>query len=54
MDGTRNVGPGELAVPCLACPKLGVNLPENWNNVSDDLRCVLTDLNGIVAVTNVI
>ncbi|KAK7024195.1 hypothetical protein VNI00_016503 [Paramarasmius palmivorus] len=33
-DGERKVDatkPGELAVPCIACPRPGINLPDGWN-----------------------
>ncbi|KAJ2971268.1 hypothetical protein NUW54_g12541 [Trametes sanguinea] len=35
VDGTS---PGELAVPCPACPHPAFNLPPNWESVSDDLK----------------
>ncbi|KAL7284431.1 hypothetical protein ACG7TL_001721 [Trametes sanguinea] len=35
VDGTS---PGELAVPCPACPHPAFNLPPNWETVSDDLK----------------
>ncbi len=35
VEGTR---PGELAVPCPACPRPDVNLPDNWDTISDDLN----------------
>ncbi|CDO70041.1 hypothetical protein BN946_scf184551.g9 [Trametes cinnabarina] len=35
VDGTS---PGELAVPCLACPHPAFNLPPNWEMVLDDLK----------------
>jgi hypothetical protein len=31
---------GELAVDCLACPKVGVNLPEDWEKASPEERSV--------------
>ena len=40
-DATRPVevtNPGELAVKCLACPRVGVNLPEDWQDVAPDQR----------------
>ncbi|EEB99057.1 hypothetical protein MPER_01326, partial [Moniliophthora perniciosa FA553] len=40
-DGIRKVNdthPGELAVSCIACPKPGVNLPDNWEEVPVDLK----------------
>lgn len=29
---------GELCVVCPACPRPGVNLPNNWKETSDDLK----------------
>jgi hypothetical protein len=29
---------GELAVECIACPKVGVNLPEGWHAASPEQR----------------
>ncbi|KAK7441199.1 hypothetical protein VKT23_016680 [Stygiomarasmius scandens] len=29
---------GELAIPCIACPRVGINLPEDWQDVSSDER----------------
>ncbi|KAJ7820776.1 hypothetical protein B0H14DRAFT_2599756 [Mycena olivaceomarginata] len=40
-DGTRLVAetwPGELAVACPACPRPGVNLPDNWQSAPPELR----------------
>ncbi|KAL1661534.1 hypothetical protein GGF50DRAFT_60884, partial [Schizophyllum commune] len=34
-SGIRGTVPGELAVRCWACPRLGINLPPNWQNVAD-------------------
>jgi hypothetical protein len=31
---------GELAVDCLACPKVGVNLLEDWEKASPEERSV--------------
>ncbi|KAJ7324024.1 hypothetical protein DFH08DRAFT_711469, partial [Mycena albidolilacea] len=31
---------GELAVECITCPKVGVNLPEGWHMVSPERRWV--------------
>ena len=36
--GVNGTKPGELVVECPACPHPGVNLPENWKNVREDLR----------------
>ncbi|PBK98416.1 hypothetical protein ARMGADRAFT_1044038 [Armillaria gallica] len=33
VNGATNVGPGELTMECLACPRLQVNLPEDWHLV---------------------
>ncbi|KAJ7788499.1 hypothetical protein B0H14DRAFT_2398363, partial [Mycena olivaceomarginata] len=33
---------GELAVDCLACPKVGVNLPEGWEQASPEERFLYT------------
>lgn len=38
VNGTHSVGSGELVVPCLACPKVGLNIPDNWDTISDDLK----------------
>ncbi|KAI9060950.1 hypothetical protein FKP32DRAFT_1576966 [Trametes sanguinea] len=36
--GVEGTQPGELAVRCPACPHQHINLPENWETVSDDLK----------------
>ncbi|KAL0577210.1 hypothetical protein V5O48_004776 [Marasmius crinis-equi] len=40
IDPTRSikdVGPGQLAVRCLACPRPGINVPEDWQRkIQDD------------------
>lgn len=36
--GVMGTQPGELAVRCPACPQPGINLPDNWDTVSDDLK----------------
>ncbi|KAF7321400.1 hypothetical protein MKEN_00660500 [Mycena kentingensis (nom. inval.)] len=33
-------GPGELAIRCPACPRPGVNLPDNWNLASPQDQCL--------------
>ncbi|GJF00735.1 CxC2 domain-containing protein [Phanerochaete sordida] len=38
LDAVKNVQPGDLCLRCPACPRPGVNLPDNWDSVSDDLR----------------
>lgn len=38
-DGERPVAetrPGELAVLCPACPRPGINLPEDWASASEE------------------
>lgn len=35
-DGIRGTKPGECALPCLACPQPGRNLPANWEHVPSD------------------
>ncbi|KAI9069790.1 hypothetical protein FKP32DRAFT_1559042 [Trametes sanguinea] len=37
-SGVEGTAPGELAVRCPACPRPDVNLPPNWDSVSDDLK----------------
>ncbi|GJE98466.1 CxC2 domain-containing protein [Phanerochaete sordida] len=37
-NGVKESTPGDLCLRCPACPRPGVNLPENWESVSDDLR----------------
>ncbi|KAI9068672.1 hypothetical protein FKP32DRAFT_1672009 [Trametes sanguinea] len=36
--GVEGTQPGELALRCPACPRPDVNLPSNWDTVSDDLK----------------
>lgn len=36
--GVAATKPGELCVKCPACPRPGVNLPEDWEQVPDDLK----------------
>ncbi|KAI9061400.1 hypothetical protein FKP32DRAFT_1576075 [Trametes sanguinea] len=36
--GVCGTQPGELAVRCPACPHAHINLPDNWETVSDDLK----------------
>jgi hypothetical protein len=33
IDATK---PGELAIPCRACPQPGINLPADWQNAPPD------------------
>jgi hypothetical protein len=37
VDGTK---PGELAIQCPACPRPGVNLPDDWEKAPPELKCV--------------
>ncbi|GJF00432.1 CxC2 domain-containing protein [Phanerochaete sordida] len=37
-DGVQNLKAGDLCLRCPACPRPRVNLPDNWDTVSDDLR----------------
>ncbi|KAI9070213.1 hypothetical protein FKP32DRAFT_1558354 [Trametes sanguinea] len=37
-SGVCGTQPGELAVRCPACPHPNINLPENWESISDDLK----------------
>jgi hypothetical protein len=36
--GVAGTAPGELAVLCPACPLPGINLPDNWETCSDDMK----------------
>ena len=38
LKGAAGTMGGELAILCPACPRPHVNLPDNWNTVSDDLK----------------
>ncbi|EKM53869.1 uncharacterized protein PHACADRAFT_29178 [Phanerochaete carnosa HHB-10118-sp] len=40
--GVNATKPGELCVRCPACLRPGFNLPDNWSNVSDELKFVYT------------
>lgn len=31
---------GDLTVPCVACPSPGFNLPDDWKETPEHLRCV--------------
>lgn len=31
---------GDLTVPCVACPSPGFNLPDDWRETPEHLRCV--------------
>ncbi|KAI9061263.1 hypothetical protein FKP32DRAFT_1576322 [Trametes sanguinea] len=37
-SGVCGTKPGELAIRCPACPHVHINLPDNWETVSDDLK----------------
>ena len=36
VEGTRS---GELAVECPACPRPGVNIPDNWEDAPEGQKC---------------
>ena len=36
--GPKETKPGELCVVCPACPDPDVNLPDNWETVSNDMK----------------
>lgn len=38
VGGTQVIGPGELSIPCLACPKVGFNIPDDWHTAPDDFK----------------
>jgi hypothetical protein len=40
-SGVNGTAPGELCVLCPACPHPEINLPDNWDTCSDDLKYVL-------------
>ncbi|KAF7308965.1 CxC2 domain-containing protein [Mycena kentingensis (nom. inval.)] len=40
--GVVGTGQGELAIRCPACPRPGVNLPDNWAEASPEDRCLYT------------
>jgi hypothetical protein len=39
--GVGGMAPGELCVLCPACPHPEMNLPDNWDTCSDDMKYVL-------------
>ncbi|KAF7327520.1 CxC2 domain-containing protein [Mycena kentingensis (nom. inval.)] len=39
-DPIHETPPGSLAIRCPACPRPGVNLPEDWQNASPEDRCL--------------
>nr|GAT44925.1 predicted protein [Mycena chlorophos] len=41
-EGVKGTGSGELAVRCAACPRPGVNLPENWQSAPPRDHCLYT------------
>ncbi|KAI0691764.1 hypothetical protein BC835DRAFT_1256150, partial [Cytidiella melzeri] len=41
-NGSKTTQPGELCVTCPACPNPDVNLPDNWQSASDDLKYAYT------------
>lgn len=38
LSGVGGTLPGELAVICPACPHPNINLPQNWEDCSNDER----------------
>jgi hypothetical protein len=40
VTGIAGTAQGELAIPCRACPRPGVNLPKDWENSSSEDRYV--------------
>jgi hypothetical protein len=44
--GVQATKSGALAVLCPACPRPGINLPEAWEEVSKEDRCVCGSLLG--------
>ena len=40
VSGVKGTGPGELALPCPACPRPSHNLPENWQETPKDTEYV--------------
>lgn len=36
-DRVQETSPGELAVPCRACPVPGFNLPDDWQSAPKEL-----------------
>jgi hypothetical protein len=43
-DGVLGTKSGELAIECPACPRPGVNLPDDWGKAPPELRWVLINL----------
>ena len=35
LCGVEGTDPGELAVDCPACPRPGINLPEDWESAPE-------------------
>jgi hypothetical protein len=50
--GVKGTQPGELAVVCPACPQPDINLPENWETVSDDKQYVLLVVGSYQQITD--
>jgi hypothetical protein len=36
-EGIAATQPGELAIPCRACPHPGINLPEGWEDAPPEV-----------------
>ncbi|KAK6964695.1 CxC2 domain-containing protein [Favolaschia claudopus] len=42
LSGVNGTQAGELAIRCPACPRPGINLPENWEAIVPELRYLYT------------
>ncbi|KAF7321647.1 CxC2 domain-containing protein [Mycena kentingensis (nom. inval.)] len=40
LSGVNGTAPGELALRCPACPRPGINLPDNWQDASPADQCL--------------
>ena len=38
LSGVRGTKPGDLCVCCVACPRPGYNIPEDWDKIESGLR----------------
>lgn len=45
---------GELCVRCPACPRPEVNLPQNWHEAGDDIKCVFVSPARIHTLTEIV
>ncbi|KAF7319615.1 CxC2 domain-containing protein [Mycena chlorophos] len=48
-NGAEDVAPGELAIRCPACPRPGVNIPDDWQEAEPRLRCIYSQFFAIDA-----